>query len=66
MLGIENVKEGCCATGKYEMGYLCNDWDTHTCPDADKYMFWDSFHPTEKVNRLMAASALNTSLAEFM
>ncbi|ONK70290.1 uncharacterized protein A4U43_C05F32210 [Asparagus officinalis] len=66
LYGLENVREGCCATGKYEMGYLCNEWDPHTCADANKYMFWDSFHPTEKVNRLMAISTLNTSLAEFV
>lgn len=64
--GIDNVQEGCCGTGKFEMGYLCNDWDHKTCPDADKYMFWDSFHPTEKVNRLMAELTVKTSLAEFL
>nr|CAD1831654.1 unnamed protein product [Ananas comosus var. bracteatus] len=46
--GIENVAEGCCATGKFEMGYLCNEKNPCTCPDADKYLFWDAFHPTRR------------------
>ncbi|XP_051199319.1 GDSL esterase/lipase At4g26790 [Lolium perenne] len=53
-LGLENVSEGCCATGKIEMGYLCNDVCPLTCDNADKYFFWDSFHPTEKVNRFFS------------
>ncbi|XP_051201750.1 GDSL esterase/lipase At4g26790-like [Lolium perenne] len=53
-LGLENVSEGCCATGKVEMAYLCNDVSPFTCHDAGKYFFWDSFHPTEKLNRFFA------------
>lgn len=66
MPGIENVEDGCCATGKFEMGYLCNEWEPNTCDDAEKYVFWDAFHPTEKVNRLMANITLRTSLSEFL
>ncbi|KAF0935525.1 hypothetical protein E2562_034314 [Oryza meyeriana var. granulata] len=57
--GLENVEEGCCATGRFEMGYMCNDEAPLTCDDADKYLFWDAFHPTEKVNRLMAHHTLH-------
>ncbi|XP_074557483.1 GDSL esterase/lipase At4g26790-like [Curcuma longa] len=64
--GIENVNEGCCATGRFEMGFLCNQWNPLTCPDANKYIFWDAFHPTEKINRIMAEQTLRTSLAEFI
>ncbi|XP_010943227.3 GDSL esterase/lipase At4g26790 [Elaeis guineensis] len=64
--GIENVEDGCCGSGKFEMGYLCNDLDPQTCQDAEKYVFWDAFHPTEKVNRVMANLTLRTSLSEFV
>ncbi|KAG6517488.1 GDSL esterase/lipase At4g26790-like [Zingiber officinale] len=64
--GIENVIAGCCATGLFEMGYLCNQWNDLTCPDANSYIFWDAFHPTEKINRIMAEQTLKTSLAEFI
>ncbi|OQU84537.1 hypothetical protein SORBI_3004G072900 [Sorghum bicolor] len=56
--GLENVEEGCCATGRFEMGFMCNDDAPLTCDDASKYLFWDAFHPTEKVNRLMANHTL--------
>ncbi|KAE8770103.1 GDSL esterase/lipase [Hordeum vulgare] len=62
-LGLENVAEGCCATGKVEMGYMCNDRSPLTCDDADKYFFWDSFHPTEKVNRFFAKGTTAVSLS---
>ncbi|XP_077221144.1 GDSL esterase/lipase At2g04570-like [Tasmannia lanceolata] len=64
--GFENVEEGCCATGMFEMGYLCTKWSPFTCTDANKFVFWDSFHPTEKMNSIMADHALNTSLSVFM
>uniref|UniRef100_A0A0D9WSE7 GDSL esterase/lipase n=1 Tax=Leersia perrieri TaxID=77586 RepID=A0A0D9WSE7_9ORYZ len=65
-LGLENVEQGCCATGLFEMGYLCNEKSPLTCPDADKYFFWDSFHPTEKVNRFFANSTLQICLRELL
>ncbi|WOK95102.1 GDSL esterase/lipase [Canna indica] len=64
--GIENVEEGCCATGKVEIGYSCNEWSPFTCEDADKYAFWDAFHPTEKIYRRLAEATLRTTLAEFI
>ncbi|KAJ4798906.1 GDSL esterase/lipase [Rhynchospora pubera] len=64
--GLENVEEGCCGTGKFEMGFLCDSKCPLTCPDANKYLFWDAFHPTEKVNRLMAGLTLSTGLREFI
>uniref|UniRef100_A0ACD5V4V9 Uncharacterized protein n=1 Tax=Avena sativa TaxID=4498 RepID=A0ACD5V4V9_AVESA len=57
--GLENVEEGCCATGRFEMGFMCNDEMPMTCDDADKFLFWDAFHPTQKVNRIMANNTLN-------
>lgn len=58
-LGLENVEEGCCATGKVEMSYLCNEKSPDTCDDADRYFFWDSFHPTQKVNQFFAKKTLD-------
>ncbi|WVZ77564.1 hypothetical protein U9M48_025418 [Paspalum notatum var. saurae] len=62
--GLENVEEGCCATGRFEMGFMCNDDSPLTCDAADKYLFWDAFHPTEKVNRLMANQTLQVCYQE--
>ncbi|XP_062229333.1 GDSL esterase/lipase At4g26790-like [Phragmites australis] len=65
-LGLENVEEGCCATGKLEMSYLCNDASPLTCEDANKYFFWDSFHPTEKVNQFFAKKTLDVCYKELL
>ncbi|KAG4958354.1 hypothetical protein JHK87_034987 [Glycine soja] len=40
----------CCATGMFEMGYACSRASSFSCIDASRYVFWDSFHPTEKTN----------------
>ncbi|XP_077216676.1 GDSL esterase/lipase At2g04570-like [Tasmannia lanceolata] len=64
--GFTNVAVGCCATGSFEMGYMCDRMNPFTCTDASKYVFWDAFHPTEKMNSIMADNAMKTSLAEFV
>ncbi|KDP23988.1 hypothetical protein JCGZ_25376 [Jatropha curcas] len=47
--GFEVATKGCCGTGKIEVTYLCNRFDDPlTCKDDTKYIFWDSYHPTEK------------------
>ncbi|XP_021756595.1 GDSL esterase/lipase EXL3-like [Chenopodium quinoa] len=46
--GFEQVVKGCCGTGLIEVtSLLCNKLDA-VCPDDTKYLFWDSYHPTEK------------------
>ncbi|XP_075488561.1 GDSL esterase/lipase At4g26790-like [Primulina tabacum] len=63
--GFEKVAVACCGTGMIEMSYLCNEHNPYTCSDANKYVFWDSFHPTEKTNAIIAEYAVRTSLAAF-
>ncbi|XP_019265022.1 PREDICTED: GDSL esterase/lipase EXL3-like [Nicotiana attenuata] len=45
--GFEEAEKGCCGTGKIEVTLLCNKF-SGTCEDDTKYIFWDSYHPTEK------------------
>ncbi|XP_076949016.1 GDSL esterase/lipase At4g26790-like [Bidens hawaiensis] len=59
-------ERACCATGRYEMSYLCNKFNPFTCDIANKYVFWDSFHPSEKTNFIVAEHALNNTLAGFL
>ncbi|KAA3459196.1 GDSL esterase/lipase [Gossypium australe] len=63
--GFEVTGVACCATGMFEMGYACSRTNPFTCSDADKYVFWDSFHPTEKTNAIVANHVVQTSLAKF-
>lgn len=52
--GIEVTEVACCATGMFEMGYACARNNMFTCTNADKYVFWDAFHPTQKTNQIIA------------
>lgn len=64
--GFEVASVACCATGMFEMGYACNRNDMYTCTDASKYVFWDSFHPSEKTSRIIAQYVVKKALAEFL
>ncbi|KAL3736378.1 hypothetical protein ACJRO7_025349 [Eucalyptus globulus] len=66
LFGFTNAKESCCGTGYFEMGYLCDKNNPFTCRDANKYVFWDSFHPTERTSGLVADHAVKTDLAGFL
>lgn len=46
--GFEEANKGCCGTGLIEVtSLLCNKLAA-VCQDDSKYLFWDSYHPTEK------------------
>ncbi|ESW08099.1 hypothetical protein PHAVU_009G018200 [Phaseolus vulgaris] len=62
--GYEVMDSGCCGTGKLEVAVLCNHLDS-TCSDASKYVFWDSYHPTEKVYRQLVAGILQNYISRF-
>ncbi|XP_059661940.1 GDSL esterase/lipase At2g04570-like [Cornus florida] len=64
--GYDEAAVACCATGMFEMGYACDRYNPFTCTDANKYVFWDSFHPTEKTNHLVADHLVKTVLSEFL
>ncbi|KAF3443372.1 hypothetical protein FNV43_RR13054 [Rhamnella rubrinervis] len=64
--GFEVSSVACCATGMFEMGYACNRNNLFTCTDANRYVFWDSFHPTEKTNHIIAEYVVKNVLAQFL
>ncbi|WJX15626.1 GDSL esterase/lipase exl3 [Trifolium repens] len=59
--GYKVVDRGCCGTGKLEVAVLCNPFDA-TCSDASEYVFWDSYHPTERVYRQLVDIVLQKYL----
>ncbi|VVA29178.1 PREDICTED: GDSL [Prunus dulcis] len=66
VFGLEEARVGCCGTGRFEMSFLCNPHNPFTCQDANKYVFWDAFHPSEKTNQIISDNALKTYLAKFL
>lgn len=56
--GFETSKEACCGQGPYNGLGLCTPF-SRICPDRNKYVFWDAYHPSERANRLIAQEIFN-------
>lgn len=50
------IDSGCCGVGRNNGQLTCLPLET-PCSDRDQYVFWDAFHPTAKVNAIMARKA---------
>ncbi|CAL1355526.1 unnamed protein product [Linum trigynum] len=64
--GFEVADKGCCGMGQVEMSVLCNKYNPYTCTDGSKYVFWDSYHPTEKTYKLLVSQCLASYLHNFL
>uniref|UniRef100_A0A7N0SZY9 GDSL esterase/lipase EXL3 n=1 Tax=Kalanchoe fedtschenkoi TaxID=63787 RepID=A0A7N0SZY9_KALFE len=62
--GFEVVNKGCCGTGELEAAVLCNKL-SHTCPDPSKYIFWDSFHPTQATYKYLISKIIGSVVPQF-
>ncbi|CAH9067966.1 unnamed protein product [Cuscuta epithymum] len=62
--GFEVADKGCCGTGNVEVAVLCNKL-LPTCEDREKYLFWDSYHPTEKGYRTLVNKVIYKYIDEF-
>ncbi|KAK7300866.1 hypothetical protein RJT34_11717 [Clitoria ternatea] len=51
--GIEETSRGCCGLGIIEATPICNQF-TPVCPNASKYLFWDSVHFSEVSYKYLA------------
>ncbi|XP_062153319.1 GDSL esterase/lipase At1g71691 [Alnus glutinosa] len=56
--GFTVVNRGCCGIGRNRGQITCLPFQT-PCPNREQYVFWDAFHPTEKVNIIMARKAFS-------
>ncbi|KAL2338010.1 hypothetical protein Fmac_012456 [Flemingia macrophylla] len=53
--GFAEANRGCCGTGTVETtSLLCNPKSPGTCSNATQYVFWDSVHPTQAANQVLA------------
>ncbi|KAI8016117.1 GDSL esterase/lipase EXL3 [Camellia lanceoleosa] len=62
--GFSIADKWCCGTGNLEVSILCNQL-TDTCSDDSVYVFWDSYHPTERGYRVLVNQILQSSLNKF-
>ncbi|KFK42027.1 hypothetical protein AALP_AA2G202600 [Arabis alpina] len=63
--GFKVSNKGCCGTGLIEVTQLCNNYTATVCPRRSDYVFWDSFHPTERAYRIIVAKLLERYLNRF-
>lgn len=63
--GFQVVNKGCCGTGNIEVTLLCNRYTPGTCDDPSKYIFWDSYHPTEKAYKTLIPLVLENQVYKF-
>lgn len=59
--GFEVSNKGCCGTGELEVSVLCNP-KLPICADDSKYVFWDSYHPTERAYEIIVDKLLQRYL----
>ncbi|KAK1588754.1 hypothetical protein Q3G72_026687 [Acer saccharum] len=58
--GFEVGTKGCCGTGNIEVSLLCTQLsNSKTCKDDTKYIFWDSYHPTEAAYKVLVTELLS-------
>ncbi|XAR61632.1 Triacylglycerol lipase [Bertholletia excelsa] len=63
--GYEVTDRGCCGTGLIEVVMLC-EVSSFTCPNRSKYVFWDSYHPTERVYQLLVQSLVKANINKLL
>lgn len=55
LLGFLEAARGCCGTRTIETTvFLCNPKSLGTCSNASEHVFWDSLHPSQAANQLLA------------
>ncbi|KAI9109156.1 hypothetical protein K1719_019779 [Acacia pycnantha] len=64
--GFDVVDRGCCGTGMMEVSVLCNRLLPQTCADESKYVFWDSYHPTERTYKILVDLILTKYISNFL
>ncbi|KAF5745072.1 GDSL esterase/lipase [Tripterygium wilfordii] len=54
--GFRVTDRGCCGIGRNQGQITCLPY-SFPCSNRDQYMFWDAYHPTQALNRILAQRA---------
>ncbi|GJN20713.1 hypothetical protein PR202_gb08123 [Eleusine coracana subsp. coracana] len=57
--GFDVTNRGCCGTGVFEVTLTCNQYTAHACKDPNKFLFWDTYHLTERGYNLLLTQIIN-------
>ncbi|KAL5200623.1 hypothetical protein ABZP36_021826 [Zizania latifolia] len=64
--GFAESTMGCCGTGLLEVSVLCNGVTSAVCDPVSDYLFWDSYHPTEKAYKILADFVYDKYIKELL
>ncbi|XP_057840656.1 GDSL esterase/lipase At2g42990 [Cryptomeria japonica] len=64
--GLEVIAKACCGTGTFEVLFLCNELSPLTCPNASKYLFFDSVHLTQKAYKIISSVLLTRDVPQLL
>ena len=62
-VGFTETRRGCCGTGAVETAILCNRLSIGTCTNATQYVFFDSVHPSQAANAILATGLLEAGIS---
>ncbi|XP_024004865.1 GDSL esterase/lipase At3g43570 isoform X3 [Eutrema salsugineum] len=62
--GFEVADRGCCGSGALAVSYMCNILNPFTCSNSSAYVFWDSYHPTERAYQVIVDNLLDKYLSK--
>lgn len=64
LIGFENTDDACChVLGKHGGLMGCPSY-ADVCPDRNKFVFWDGFHPSEETYEIVANRILDGDVAQ--
>lgn len=62
--GFKEATRGCCGTGAIETtSFLCNPKTPGTCSNATQFVFWDSVHPSQAANQVLADALILSGIS---
>ncbi|MED6118929.1 hypothetical protein PIB30_007434 [Stylosanthes scabra] len=61
--GFVTTNRACCGIGRYRGMISCLPYFI-PCSNRDQHVFWDAFHPSEAVDRILALKAFNGSTSD--
>ncbi|VVB00019.1 unnamed protein product [Arabis nemorensis] len=62
--GFVVADRGCCGIGSLAISYMCNSLNPFTCSNSSAYIFWDSYHPTERAYQVIVDKLLDKYLSK--
>ncbi|KAJ1413037.1 SGNH hydrolase superfamily [Sesbania bispinosa] len=66
LYGFDVSDSACCGIANVEVGPLCSSLALKICEDASKYVFWDSYHPTERAYVILVSEILKNYSHKFL